>query len=497
MSMSLMVDEKFDVVLAGLDVGTSSVKLLLFDERGRRLREFREPLTVRMLPGVEEAFEQDPREVYNKVIALLRQALSSLKAEVFLVGLSSTSPGLLLLDDSGEPLGGHMLWMDRRAVHEAEEISQKVGLDTVYQKTGLHVDAMFTASKILWTRRNKPELFSKARFFVQLKDYLFLKLTGQKRTDYSHISETLLFTLSGDWFHEILSYLELTPDSFFEPGNSTELYELSQEARRELDAGSTQLLVALGGVDSVCASLGLGGVDSSVLVDTTGTSTCLDLTVENPVVGGGFETYFHVIPGKYTLEACTPTSGEALKKVLSLISGADKDPDELLRRARRGPSGLIFLPFLSGSRSPDWNPELRGLLYGLSLSTKPEDIVKAVMEGVALWERAVIEKFEDLSFKVKEVRLGGGGASHNWARIKADVTGIRHMIPAEKEASAFGAAMLAGLGYGLYKSPSEVKSLVRLEKEFNPDPESLEAYSRMYRVFLELWGRVGALKLRG
>jgi len=221
-----------DVVLVGVDVGTSSVKVAVFDKTGTRLWSGREPLDVES--PREGWFEQDLRAVYWKVEGLLRELFRSVGARIVLIGLSSTSPGLAVLDSRGEPVGKSILWMDRRAVEEAREIERRLGLEHVYRRTGLRVDPIFTAAKILWFLRNSPR--PEARFFVQPKDYVFHKLTGERLTDYSSLSETLLYTLDGAWFAEMLDLLGVSEDSFFAPEESTRVYHLRGDVAERLGA---------------------------------------------------------------------------------------------------------------------------------------------------------------------------------------------------------------------------------------------------------------------
>jgi len=474
--------------LIGVDIGTSGVKVVAFDEAANRLWSTHKPLTV--VSPAEGWFEQDVNEVYVKVRNALREVFENVAGNLFLVGFSSTSPGLVALDASGEPLSRAILWMDRRAVAEAGEVVEKLGLELVYRRTGLRVDPIFTALKIMWLKRNDPQVFNKARYFVQVKDYVIYKLTNEALTDFSHISETLLYTLEGRWFSEMLELIGVDESYFFEPKPSTTLLPISREASEELGVTGKEVYVALGGVDSVCATLGAGGVTSSILIDTTGTSTCLDISVEKPIVDREmrFETYYHVIPGYYVVEACTSTSGEALKKVLELIGDPSGDPDKYIDSYE--PSSIIFLPFLAGSRSPDWNPSLRGLIYGLSLRTERKDLVKAVLEGVAFWERSILEALNGIGLSVDEIRTVGGGATRNWARVKANITGKRVVIPAEREASALGAAFLAGLGYGIYKSARDILNIVKVDYVAEPEKELESIYEKMYRAYLALWSSV-------
>jgi len=477
-----------EVVLVGVDIGTSSVKVIAFDEDANRLWSTRKPLSI--VSPAEGWFEQDITEVYAKVKNALQEMFKNVPGDLFLIGFSSTSPGLVALDTSGEPLSRAILWMDRRAVVESKEVMEKLGVEMVYERTGLRIDPIFTALKIMWLKKNNPQVFSKARYFVQIKDYILYRLTDETLTDFSHISETLLYTLEGRWFSEMLELIGVNEEYFFEPKPSTTLLPISRKASEELGALNREVYIALGGVDSVCALLGAGGVESSILVDTSGTSTCLDISIEKPTVDREmrFETYYHVVTGHYVIEACTPTSGEALKKILELAGDPSGDPDKYIDNHK--PSNIVFLPFLAGSRSPDWNPSLRGLIYGLSLETKREDLVKGIMEGVAFWERSIMEALKEMGLSIDEVRTVGGGATRNWARIKANITGKKVAIPAEREASALGAALLAGLGYGIYKSVHSILDIIKVDYIAEPEEELKNIYDRLYRVYVTLWNSV-------
>lgn len=477
--------EERETVLIGLDVGTSSLKAVAYDVAGHPLYSVHEPLEVISYPGYEDWFEQDAREIYSASMRALQNIINHVKSERYLLGLSSTSPGLLLLDADGEPIRHAILWMDRRAVAEAKLISDKLGTNHVYERTGLHVDAIFTAAKLLWVKSNAPQIFQKTRYIVQLKDFLFYKLTGETLTDYSHISETLFYTLDGKFFDELLELVEIDEEKFFKPEKSTAVYPMKEDTARDL--GIKEAFIALGGVDSACATLGSGGIAPDVVIDTTGTSTCLDITAEYPVIDpqGRFETYWHVIPGKYILEACTPTSGGAIRKALQLIGDEEGNPDKYITSLE--PSGLIVLPFLSGSRSPDWIPQLRGVIHGVSLLTDRRDIIKGFMEGIAYWERYILDEFGKLGFSFKEVRLVGGGGTRNWAAIKANVTGRKFAIMVEKEASALGAALLAGIGGGVYKDLDDILNVIHVESYINPSRELVRRYDELYEAYMALW----------
>jgi xylulokinase len=479
------------VILVGVDIGTSSIKAIGFDINGNRLFEYRKPSSLITFEDKPYWFEQDPYKILHNTLELIRYVLSTYKDQEIAIGFSSTSPSLIPIDADGKPLYNVIAWMDRRAYNEKVELDKEIGADTIYSQTGLHSDPIFTAMKILWLKNNRPDIFEKARYFVQLKDYIFYNLVKQPVTDYSHISETLLYKLRGGWFEELLNFIGIDTNRLFTPYNSEEVFKAKGKMKELLDSQGRDLTFVLGGVDSVVSTVGAGAFYGDILVDTTGTSSCLNVTLSSLILDRlkRFEVYYHAIPGNYILEGALPSSGEALEKILEIISNSTylKSPEEYVVNVK-GPSGLVLLPFFAGTRTPDWRPKLRGMIYGISITTRKDHIVKAVMEGVAFWERKIIEDLADLGIRISEVRGVGGGSTSRWLQIKADITGIPHIVLREKETSAFGAALIAGKGLNIYRSYEEIyNKAIKVETIHRPDEKLHLQYEPYYDLFLHLW----------
>ncbi len=471
-------------IFIGVDIGTSSVKAVSYNIYGEKLLELKERIGL-SIKG--DFIEQDPKEIYYKTIKLLRETIVEIKSGTYVIGFSSQSPTLLVLDSGGEPLTNVITWMDRRGVKESRILTREFGDRDLYYRTGLRPDPMFLPSKIMWIRDNMPQVFNKARYFVQLKDYVYYKLTGLKKTDYSHASETQLMNIRGTWDNEILSFIGISEDQLFEPVDSEYIAEVVEQ---NITSSTTKVYAVAGGVDSACATLGVGAIEEGVVADISGTSTCIDIPMMTPIMDydSGFEVYRHVVKDSYLLEACLPTSGIAIDKIVDLLGLENMSYDNIIENTSIGASGIISLPFLKGTRSPDWNPYLRGLVYGLSLSSKPEDIVRSFMEGIGFWCREILDIAKKLGIQVNEVRVcGGESKSRLLTWLKAQVIGVRVVQTREPEASALGAAFLAGKGYGVYKSYEEINDIVTINRVYEPEPEIASEYTKIYKnIYLKV-----------
>ncbi len=469
------------VALVGVDLGTSSVRARLYSRDLRLLREAKAPLDIHSV-AEKNVYEQDANDVYLALRSVLKAVLRDGAITSAYVGLCSYSPSLLALDREGRPISKVFLWLDRRAWREAEEIRAEFGGE-LYRRTGLRPDPIFHPSRILWIRRRMPDVFRRAEFFVQIKDYVLFRLTGEILTDYSSASETQLLNLSGRWDGELLGYLGIDEHNLPQPVASAKLLPVKQRLLK-LDG---EIYVAVGGVDSACSSLGVGVLDEGPVAATIGTSLCLDAALDRPVLDREerYEVYRHVVPDRWLIEASHPTAGASIDKILELIGG--RGLHEVASASPPGARGLIVLPFLAGSRSPDWNPRLRGVIYGLSLESGREDLVRAFMEGLALWVREVYEDWKDLGVAFEEIRACGG-ASRSSTLIKtiSNVLQIRALVPQEVEASSLGAALIAGVGGGIYSGFREAASIVRFSRQIDPDPATFPIYEKIYRKYILL-----------
>jgi len=465
-------------VIVGVDIGTSSVKGIAYTENAEKIME--ETVNSKLITPKDNWYEQDPEKIVNTVKLVLKKLLSKIKSNNVVIGFSCQSPSLVVVGKNNRALYNVITWLDRRAEEETKILGETFDQWELYEKTGLRLDPMFFLPKILWFKNKMPKIFSNTKYFMQLKDYIFLRLTGNPVTDYSSASETQLMNLKGEWDTSLLDYLGIEESQLPSPKSSSYIIETKIEFLKR------KVAFTLGGVDSACAALGVGVVEKGIVSDATGTSTCLDVLITTPTLDPEmrFEIHRHVIDTKWLMEACTPTSGAALNKLIDLL-GITEDIDNLVKSSPIGSNGLITLPFFAGTRSPDWDPNLRGTIYGLSLNTKPADLVRSIMEGIAFWIKETIDIWKKLGIEVREIRSSGGGAqSRVWTEIKANITQITIKVMKEVNASALGAALLSGVAVNLFKE-HEILKFLKVKETFTPNLVQSKKYLDLYAKYLK------------
>lgn len=485
-----------ETILLGVDLGTSSVKVQCMTPSLETLCEKTENIGIKTRTIDQTIIaEQDFNEIWQALFSLLSQALTHPRldgARDIAIGLSGQSPGVVLLGRGGQALTPYISWMDRRALREAREIAAWLGGEEEARKlTGLKPDALFTGAKLLWMARNWPQKVERAVLAGQLRDAVFYLLTGMRWTDHTHASETMLYDLRrGEWIQDILGKLGRAGRILPEVRESTDGAPLRKELARSLGVGGRRVWVYLGCVDSVCSHTVAESGRKDVIVDTTGSSTCLNFTVDSPQPDpwGAFEVYRHVVPGKYVAEASLPTGGLGLEWLVKTLGMSWEELDFRVEE----PVDLLFLPFLEGTRSPDWSPGLRGLAYGLSLETGRREIVQAFMQGVALWMRTVVEKasgWRGSGFSLLRL-VGGGSRLSSWNTIKSRVLGMRAEKLFWEDASAVGAVVAAGVGHGVGGWSDFQRVTDRVAWSIEP-PEGDSAWEDWVRrripLFQKLW----------
>ncbi|MGC8988083.1 xylulokinase [Infirmifilum sp.] len=463
----------------GVDLGTSSVKFVVLDDSLTEVY-----VTTRELKA---EFASNGSVFYNpeEALRIVERELSELASRfngVIYVGFSGHSPSLIVMDEQGRSLES-IIWLDTRARVVIGEVAGLMKEREWYYKTGLRLSPIFFPAKIAWVKRFKPDVFRKARWFVQFKDYIVYNLTKQTYTDFSSASETQLLNIKGFYDEEILSLLGIDETKLFKPVESHTVLQHWSNPR---------IRVVLGGVDSVVAALGGGVVESDTASLSAGSSACVDIPVDKPILDyeKGFETYRHVVPGLFVLEASLPSAGLTVDKVLEL-TGLDRSAENEI--SLEEPSGLVLIPYLSGSRSPEWNSLARGLVYGLSLWTKPVELVKAAYEGVGFWVREIIELASELGLKTREVVVSGGLSSSNvFNTIVSNILGLVVKKPRIKDLSPYGAALLAAIGAGRIKF-GDLRKLIEIEHIYKPRSELREAYNTLFKMYKKIKNMYNAI----
>ena len=478
-------------VLVGLDVGTGGARAVAVDEGGSIVAEASSEYPLHSpRPGWSE---QDPADWWRGA----KEALGGVAAEVgggevAGIGLTGQMHGSVFLDTSDGVIRPALLWNDQRTGAQCEEITRAVGGERLISIAGNPALTGFQAPKIVWLRDEEPENFERVARVLLPKDFVRLQLTGEYATDASDAAGTLLLDVRGrDWSGEILGALEIPAGwmpSVHEGPESTGALRGGVAEELGLPPG---IPVAAGGGDNAAAAVGTGIVDSGLVNSSVGTSGVLFAhTLEfNPDPSGRLHAFCHAVPGAYHLMGVTLSAGGSLSWWRETVGGGF---DELVGAASEvppGSEGLVFLPYLSGERTPHLDPAARGAFFGLTARHGPAHMTRAVMEGVVFSLRDSLEIMRGLGVPVDDVRATGGGArSALWRRLQADIynTPIRRTVA--DEGPAYGAALLAGVAAGVYSGVEEATGVVELREETTgPDPERVKVYEEHYEVYRSLY----------
>jgi xylulokinase len=473
--------------LLGIDVGTTAVKATVVDERGDVLASASVPYPTDFVRP--SWVEQDPEDWWRAAVAALaRIAMETGAAVLDRVGgvaVSAQAPTLVALDSGGRPVRPALIWMDRRAEAETAAISALVGADRLAQITGNRPDPFYVAPKIRWLRDHEPDAFARARWFVQINGYLVLRLTGTVTMDEQHASILGVRDLTtGDWDPGILDAIGADPSRFPSIVAATAVVgEVTRDA-----AAATGLRVGTpvvaGTVDSAAAALEAGVVDPGEAAEMTGTSTVVVLPVDGLRPQPEFITMASVVPGRWVHLAAMVATGASLQWIKDM-AGEHGDTGELAARAAATePGGLVFLPYMMGERSPIWDSAARGAFIGLTLGTRTEDLVRAVLEGTAFALRHNLEVAEGRGLAPRLLRsIGGPAGSDAWCQIKADVTGLPVARMSAATGASFGDAIIAAVGVGRGDLVGLVRERARVDRQFVPDPQKAARYDDLYRVY--------------
>jgi xylulokinase len=464
--------------LVGLDVGTTGVKALALSPEGDVLARAEEGYGLSTPhPGWAE---QDPEDWWQAAA----RALAALGGEPTAIGLSGQMHGLVVLDDQDRVLRPAILWNDQRTEAECAEIERQIGLARLVQLTGNRALTGFTAPKLLWLRRHEPETYARIAHVLLPKDYVRLRLTGERVIDVADASGTLLFDVAHRrWSEEMLEALEVDPDWLPRVLESPDV------------SGETQsgVPVAAGAGDQAAAALG-AGVDRpgpiSVVLGTSGVVfAALPAFAADPQAR--VHAFCHAVPAGWHAMGVMLSAAGSLRWLRDILGGANGF-DELTAAADEWPptaEGLTFLPYLAGERTPHADPHARGALAGLTLRHDRGALVRAVLEGVAYGLRDSLELLRELGVAPESGRVSGGGArSELWLRILASVLDLPLQRIAADEGSAYGAALLGGVAAGVFRDVHEaVTTCVRVLDTVDPDPQWRPAYEDGYRRFRLLY----------
>ena len=489
----------------GLDVGTGGSRAVVIDLVGRVVAA----ATVEHQPFTSPHpgwAEQDPRDWWRASEAAIRAVLNEVEPQsIKAIGLSGQMHGSVLLDARDESLRPALIWCDQRTADQCRAITEKVGAQSLIELTCNPALTGFTLPKMLWVREHEPEVWQQTRSVLLPKDYVRLRLSGDKATDVADASGTLLLDVSArKWSAEMLAATEIDEKLLPAVYESPEVTGTVSDAGNHATGLPEGTPIVAGGGDQAAGAVGMGIVRAGTVSATIGTSGVVFAASDKPSLDpkGRVHTFCHAMPNRWHVMGVTQGAGLSLRWFRDQFgAGRDdgRDPYERLTEAAgqvpAGADGLLWTPYLMGERTPHLDPNARAALVGLTASHTRAHVVRALLEGVAFSLRDTLEIFREMKVPVNEIRLGGGGArSKLWRQIQADVYGRDVATVRAEEGAAYGAAILAGVGAGAWPSvDAACEAVVSVADRVQHDAESAALLDKQYARFRMIYPALRAI----
>jgi xylulokinase len=485
------------------DLGTSGNKATLFTVDGKLIANKTYPYGTRFFNN--NWAEQSPHDWWQAVCFSTKELVQDIDVnEIAVVGFSGQMMGCLCVDKDGKPLRDSIIYCDQRAVQETTSLLQNINAQDLYKISGHRPSASYSIEKLMWVKNNEPETYKKTYKILHAKDYINFKLTGKMFTEYTDASGMNVFDLNTyTWSDKIIAAAGIDGDKLPDAKESTFVIgEITPEAAEEtgLKAG---IPVVAGGGDGLCAAVGVGSVKPGMVYNYLGSSSWIALATEKPFYDDQMRTFVwaHAVPGYVQPCGTMQTAGSSynwLKNELCKIETAEAEkqgisPYEVINQkialSPPGANGILFLPYLLGERTPRWNPKARGAFIGLNLEHKREDVLRSVLEGVAFNLGIILDILRKDVPDIHEITVIGGGAKGEvWRQILADVWNVKILKPNYlEEATSMGAAIIGGVGVGVFKGFDVIDRFITIESVQEPIASNTEKYLKIKPVFDECY----------
>src|SRR5687768_2959241 len=480
----------------GIDTSTTSSKALLIDDKGKVIAVASSPHTLQTPKPLWS--EQDPLEWWEAVSASIKSVLEKAGIggeRIEAVGLTGQMHGLVLLDETGTVLRPAILWNDQRTQKQCDEIHAHIGKERFIQITGNVALTGFTAPKILWVKENEPEIYAEARHVLLPKDYIRYKLTGEYAMDKADGAGTVLFDLKArDWSDEVLSALDIPHAWMPQTFEGTQVTASVTEEAASLTGLKVGTPVMAGGGDQAAGAVGVGAVEPGIVGLTVGTSGVIFATTPSALIEpeGRLHAFCHAVPNMWHFMGVMLSAAGSLQWYRDTLA-PEMSFDDLLQAAESVPAGsegLQFLPYLSGERTPHPDPLARGAFIGLTLRHSRAHTTRAVLEGVAFGLMDSFTLIQNAGLgAITQVRASGGGTKGAlWRQIFASVLDAELVTVNTTEGAAYGAAILAGVGAGIWEDvPSASDACIKITGSTQPELSQMDAYRQAYPVYQDLY----------
>jgi len=487
--------------LLGIDVGTGGTRAVLLNSAGRVIGAATAEHAPMSSPQIGWA-EQSPDDWWRAACQAIQQCLAKSYTpaeEIGGIGLTGQMHGLVLLDERDQVLRPALLWCDQRTEEECREITARVGAQRLIELTANPALTGFTLPKIWWVRRHEPQIWARARSLMLPKDYIRFRLTGARAIDVADASGTLMFdVVHRRWSQPMLDISQVDEACLPKVFESQEISAYVNEEGARLSGLRAGIPVVAGAGDQAAGAVGMGIVKPGAVSATIGTSGVVFAATSKPVLEpkGRIHTFCHAIPDRWHLMGVTQGAGLSLRWFRDQFgAGRDdgRDPYERLAdeagRTPPGAGGLLWAPYLMGERTPHLDPNARGALVGITAQHTRAHVIRAILEGVAFSLRDSLTLFQEIGVPIESIRLGGGGGrSPLWQQIQADIYGMPVELIEADEGAAYGAALLAGVGVGVWPSvETACEAAVRVAKRVQPNPKTAALMNLQYQEYRKVY----------
>lgn len=491
--------------IAGLDIGTTGCKLTVFDERGVYLDK-----AYQDYPASREAGEHeiDADAILEGVYAVIKK-MSASYPDIAGIGVTSFGETFVMTDQDGKPLHRAMLYTDPRGIDECRELEERFGGRTIASITGAKPHEMYSLPKMMWLKKNRPEIYAQAKHIFLMEDFVIYALTGEKKIDYSLATRTMGFDITAlKWSKELLNAAGIEESLLSEPvPTGTVAGTLTAQAAGRTGLREDTKIVAVSH-DQVAAAVGSGVFDADKAVDGAGTVECITPVYDGlpdmeVMYRGRYAVVPHILPGKYVCYAFSYTGGALIQWCVDQFAKKEKEDakksgisvNQYLEEQSESPTGILVLPHFAGAATPYMDMGAKGAIVGLTAEHTLGDIYRACMEGVVYEMMLNMEYLKEAGVQIKMLHATGGGAkSKVWMQMKADMLNIPITTLATSDAGTVGSAMLTGIATGCFKDLEEAReAMVETCETYQPRPDMHEKYRAVYERYRRLYDAVRPL----
>ena len=489
--------------LLGVDIGTLGSKGVIIDSEGKILvQHFVEHGIKIPKPGWAE---QDPESYWQDFVVIVKTLLSKVDikpSRIIGVGVSGLVPDVIPVNSEGKPLRDCIIYMDRRAIEEAEEVKRKIGEEEIHKISGNAIDPYFAGYKCLWVKNKEPDVYKKTWKILDGSKYVVFKLTGETVLDHSTgpLFAPFFDLINKRWHQGILNNLDFDLNKLPTICSPSDIVgEITKEASDKTGLSEGTAVIA-GGPDYQFSALSIGLIEPGEAMTMYGTTGLLALVIDRPLHEPRLVNSIYLVPHTYMTFGGMATTGALVRWFRDQFGLLEKGVERLTglsayslldREAERippGSEGLIILPYFMGERTPIWDPRARGVVFGLTLYHTKAHVFRAILESAGYALRQHIEIVKELGIQVRRViAVDGGAKSRLWRQIVSDIIGLPQQYVSDAPGAPYGDAFLAGVATGVFKDIAQIREYVRVDEETKPNEENSKIYDKLYKIYLTLY----------